>query len=271
MKEYDIVVLGAGPGGYVAAIKAAQMGAKTAIIEKDELGGVCLNWGCIPTKTLLKSAKVYEDIMNAERFGIKIADKSCVSIDWPKMQKRKENVVKKLTSGVKFLLRKNGVVIYNGYGEVIDKNTLKVNEETIKTKNLIIGTGSSPKLPNIEGIQDSVEKGYVHTSEGMLALEEIPKELIVIGGGVIGIEFATLYNTLGSKVTIIQRSDRILGNIDKDIRETMASLLVKSGIEIVYGVSIEKFQDNKIYTTVNDETRIFTGDKILVSMGREAN
>lgn len=271
MREYDIAILGAGPGGYVAAIKGAQMGAKTVLIEKEDIGGVCLNKGCIPTKTLLKSAKVYEEIMNSQKFGIDIKDKSSISINWDEMQKRKNQVVKQLTGGVKVLLEKNGVDVVKGYGEIVDKNTLKVNEETIKTRNLIIATGASPRIPNIEGIKESMESGYVLTSKEILELEEIPKELIIIGGGVIGYEFAVLYNSLGTKVTILQRSSRILGKLDKDIREEMTRIIKKSGVDIVYNASVEKFDKDKVISSINGEKKIFQSDKILISMGTIPN
>lgn len=271
MKEYDIVVLGGGPGGYVAAIKASQLGARTLLIEKDAIGGVCLNWGCIPTKTLLKSAKVYEDIIHSEVFGIDISDKKAISINWPKMQERKDKVVSRLTQGVRVLLNKNGVDIIDGFGEVIDKNTLKVNGEIIKTKNLIIATGASPRIPDIEGIEEAIKNRDVLTSKGILELSEIPKSLVIIGGGVIGCEFAVLYNTLGTKVTILQRSGRILGNVDKDIREAMAKIMENKGIEIIYNSSVERIKGSQVTTYVNGEKRIVEGDKILISMGNVAN
>ncbi len=271
MKEYDIVVLGGGPGGYVAAIKAAQLGARTLLIEKDAIGGVCLNWGCIPTKTLLKSAKVYEDIIHSEVFGIDISDKKAISINWPKMQERKDKVVSRLTQGVRVLLNKNGVDIIDGFGEVIDKNTLKVNGEIVKTKNLIIATGASPRIPDIEGIEEAIKNRDVLTSKGILELSEIPKSLVIIGGGVIGCEFAVLYNTLGTKVTILQRSGRILGNVDRDIREAMAKIMENKGIEIIYNSSVERIKGSQVTTYVNGEKRIVEGDKILISMGNVAN
>ncbi|MCG8542166.1 MAG: dihydrolipoyl dehydrogenase [Clostridia bacterium] len=271
MKEYDIVVLGGGPGGYVAAIKAAQLGARTLLIEKDAIGGVCLNWGCIPTKTLLKSAKVYEDIIHSEVFGIDISDKKAISINWPKMQERKDKVVSRLTQGVRVLLNKNGVDIIDGFGEVIDKNTLKVNGEIVKTKNLIIATGASPRIPDIEGIEEAIKNRDVLTSKGILELSEIPKSLVIIGGGVIGCEFAVLYNTLGTKVTILQRSGRILGNVDRDIREAMAKIMENKGIEIIYNSSVERIKGSQVTTYVNEEKRIVEGDKILISMGNVAN
>lgn len=271
MREYDIAILGSGPGGYVAAIKAAQMGAKTVLIEKGDIGGICLNDGCIPTKTLLKSAKVYEDIMNSEKFGIDIKDKSIVSINWNEMQNRKNQVVKKLTGGVKILLEKNGVDVVKGFGEIVDKNTLKVNKEIMKTKNLIIATGASPRIPNIEGIKEAMESDYVLTSKEILELKEIPRELIIIGGGVIGTEFAALYNSLGTKVTILQRSNTILRKLDKDIRKEMTRIIKKSGINIVYDFSVERFDKNKVIGSINGERKAFEADKILISMGNIPN
>lgn len=270
MKEYDIVVLGGGPGGYVAAIKAAQLGAKTALIEKENVGGVCLNVGCIPTKTLLKSAKVYEDIMQSEKFGIDIFDKSSVNINLDNLMKRKDSIVNKLTGGVKVLLKQNGVDIYNGYGEALDKNTLLVNGETLKTKNLVIATGSSTFIPNTKGLKEALEKGYAITSTEALTIDKIPEKFIVIGGGVVGVEFAALYNALGSKVTILQRS-QILRSLDKDVREAMEKILRSKGIDIVYGVDIEEYENNKVICKVNGERKIFEGNKILISIGRTPN
>ncbi len=271
MKTYDIIILGGGPGGYVAAIKAAQLGAKTALIEKGELGGVCLNWGCIPTKTLLKSAQVYQDIMNSEKYGINIEDKSKVTINWNAMQNRKDAVVKQLTGGVKALLNQNGVDIYLGHGDVVDKNTLEVNGETLQSKKLIIATGSSAMTPGIPGLKESMDGGYTVNSKGILSLKEVPRELIVIGGGVIGIEFAVLFNALGSHVTILQRSEMILRGVDNEIRAAMESILVKKGIDIIYGVNFEKFDKNQLTIKIKEETKILKADTILISLGRKAN
>lgn len=270
MKEYDIVVLGGGPGGYVAAIKAAQLGAKTALIEKEKVGGVCLNIGCIPTKTLLRSAKVYEDLMNSEKYGIDILDRSSVKINWSNMQKRKDGIVNRLTGGVKTLLKQNGVDVYDGFGEAVDKNTIRVNDDTLKTKNLIIATGSSATIPSTPGLKESIEKEYAITSTEALSLDRVPKDFIVIGGGVVGVEFAALYNALGSNVTILQRSP-ILRTLDKDVRETMEKILKSKGINLVYGVDIERYEDNNIICKVNGETKVFSAEKILISMGRTPN
>jgi dihydrolipoamide dehydrogenase len=270
MKQYDIAVLGGGPGGYVAAIKAAQLGAKTVLIEKKKLGGVCLNEGCIPTKALLKSAKIFREIMNSEKYGIKISDKSAVSIDWPAMQSRKDLIVNKLTGGVTNLLKQNGVEVFNGHGEVIDKNTLKVNGENISTKNLIIATGSSPFIPPIPGLNEAMRSGFALTSSDVLALNDIPKNLVIVGGGVIGIEFATLFNSLGSNVTVLEKF-QVLGTLDKEIREYFEKLLKEKGIKIINEVDIEKFQGNTVISKVKGKTEYFTGDKVLLSFGRIPN
>ncbi|SCZ06514.1 dihydrolipoyl dehydrogenase [Alkaliphilus peptidifermentans] len=271
MKNYDIVVLGGGPGGYVAAIKAAQMGAKTALIEKGEIGGVCLNWGCIPTKALLKSAKIYEDMLDSEKFGIEIKDKSMVRINWPKMQERKDKVVKQLTGGVKTLLNRNGVELYQGNGEVVDKNTIKVKGDILKTKNLIIATGASPYIPEVDGLKEAINEGIAITSKEILELKELPKRLIIMGGGVISTEFAILYNALGVEVNIIQRSDRILGNIEKDIRDSMASIMQKKGITIHFNANILSVQRNRMSIESNEKQLILEGDKILISVGNRPN
>ena len=271
MAKYNIAVIGGGPGGYVAAIKAAQLGANTVLIEKEKLGGICLNWGCIPTKTLLKSAKVYQYIMNSEVFGVDIKDKSCVHINWDNMQDRKERVVSQLTGGVKSLLEKNGVDVIMGEATVVSKNEIRVNGQLIRTENIIIATGSSPMIPPIEGIHESVEKGHVVDSTGLLEVENVPKELVVIGAGVIGIEFACLFSTLGCRVTVIQRSNEILGNIDDDVRKTMEKKLVNMGIEIVYGVNIKKIDGDTVHIEASGEAMQIRAEKILISTGRVPN
>lgn len=270
MKEYDIVVLGGGPGGYVAAIKAAQLGAKTALIEKETLGGVCLNVGCIPTKTLLRTARLYEELMDSSKFGIDISDKSAVSINLPSLMKRKEGVVNRLTGGVKSLLKQNGVDLYNGYGDAVDKNTITVNGETIKTKNLIVATGSTVFVPDAPGLEDSFEKGYAVTSTEALNINKLPKEFVVVGGGVVGIEFAVLYNALGSKVTVLEKFD-ILMSLDKEVREAMRKVLKSKGIDIVTGIDIEGYDKNKVLCSLNGEKKIFQGERILISIGRRPN
>jgi dihydrolipoamide dehydrogenase len=269
--NYDIVVLGGGPGGYVAAIKASQMGAKTAIIEMGSLGGVCLNWGCIPTKTLLKSAKVYQYVIHSSQYGVDIDDASKVKINWKNMLQRKENVVKKLTSGVEFLLKKNKVDIYRGFGKVLDKNTIEVKGEKLKCKNLILSTGSSPYIPDIPGIKEGFKNGFVITSKEALDLPKIPEKLVILGGGVIGIEFATLYSSLGTEVTIIQNIDRILEFMDHDVISEMESILLNLGVKIIYNTTLVKIDGTSLTLKDIDGERCLSTENLLVSVGRYAN
>ena len=267
MNKYDLIVIGGGPGGYVAAIKAAQLGGKVAVIEKEKLGGVCLNWGCIPTKTLLKTAKLYEDILRGEEFGIVGIDNSDVKVDWNLLSKRKDNVVKKLVSGIYMLFKKNKIDLFEGMGTVIDKNKVKVNEEVITGKNLIIATGAKDNLPPIDGLETALESGKIINSKGALQLEEIPKDLVVIGGGVIAVEFATLFNSLGSKVTLIQRSNRILSSTEKEMATTLQKHLIRKGINIVTDTKLKSVTEDGVLIDHKGEEKLFKGDKYLISLG----
>jgi len=272
LKEYDVIVLGSGPGGYVAAIRAGQKNLKVAIIEKDAIGGVCLNWGCIPTKTLLKSAKVYQEFMNAKDYGIDIEDNSQIKPNWKAILKRKDKVVARLTGGVKMLLKKNNVDIYNGEGVVINKNEVKVNDETLKTKNIIISTGASPILPPITGLKEAYDKGFVMTSKQMLDINEIPKKLVIIGGGVIGLEFATIFNSFGTEVTIVEREKDILLTVDNEVRDQMLKIIKKAKIDVLTEASVVKITDNEvIYKNKDNKEEKIKTDKVLLSVGMKAN
>jgi len=271
MKKYDIVRLGGGPGGYVAAIKASQLGAKTAIIEKNALGGVCLNWGCIPTKTLLKSAKVYHYIKNSSFFGIDIDDDNKIYVNWPNMIKRKNTVVKKLTGGVKVLLDKNGVDTFIGEGKVIDKNTIQVNKDKISTNNLIIATGSKPFIPPIKGIDKAKESKYVLTSKDILDLKELPKKLVIVGGGVIGVEFASLFSELNCEVTILEKAPNILLSVDSDIRKVMLRKLKKLGIKIRTEADVVEIGEDSVSYKLKNKIEKINSDKVLISIGTRPN
>lgn len=268
MLDYTIAILGGGPGGYVAAIKAAQLGAKTVLIERSEVGGVCLNEGCIPTKTLLKSARVYQDILNSESFGIKIGKESAISVDWSAMLKRKDGVVGQLTAGVRQLLQRNSVEVRNGYGEVKDPHTILVDGQTISAEYLIIATGSRPNIPTIPGLKSAFADGLAVTSKGAMEFAEIPGELVIVGGGVVGIEFAALFNALGSKVTVLEKSF-ILRSLDQDLRKYMLRTLRKKGVEILEEVEVEGFDGATVLAQVKGEARRFHGDKVIVSLGRK--
>lgn len=267
MDRYDLIVIGGGPGGYVAAIKAAQLGGKVAVIEKEKLGGVCLNWGCIPTKTLLKTAKLYEDILRGEEFGIVGIDDTDIKVDWNLLSKRKDQVVKKLVSGIYTLFKKNKIDLYEGMGKVIDKNNVEVNGEIVTGKNLIIATGAKDNLPPIDGLDTALESGKIINSKGALQLEEIPKDLVIIGGGAIAVEFATIFNSIGSNVTLIQRSSHILSSTEKEMATTLQKHLIRKGINIVTDTKLKSIREDGVIIEHKGEEKVFKGDKYLISLG----
>lgn len=271
MKHYKIAVIGGGPGGYVAAIKAAQMGATVALIEKHKIGGVCLNYGCIPTKTLLHSAKLYKDMLNASAFGIDLSEGSHISINWQQMMHRKDEVVDKLVGGVEQLLKHNKIDIYREMGHVKDSNTIQVGEEIISCDSMILATGSHIFYPDIEGLAQALRNGFAVDSTGAIALDGVPKSITILGGGVIAIEFATLYRSLGTEVTILQRSETILKSLDHDVQKLIKRHLKKEGVQIFTGVSIIKVEDNAVHYKVKGKEAVVKSEKILVSLGRRPN
>ncbi|MBU1093114.1 MAG: dihydrolipoyl dehydrogenase [Firmicutes bacterium] len=269
MKSYDVIVLGGGPGGYVSAIKLAQLGAKVALIEKEVVGGICLNHGCIPTKTLLKNAKVYKTVQHALEYGVVVDGQ--VSFDWNLMLKRKNIVVKKLTMGVAGLLKKNGVEVFSGLGKVLSAKQVEVSGEVLETKQLILATGASPIIPPIPGLKEAYEAKIAVTSRELLQIENAPKSLVIIGGGVIGIEFATIFSSLGSKVTIIEKLDGILPMMDDDVRNAYTKTLKRDGIEIYAESEVKEVKGNEVtYVNQGQETKV-KADTILVSVGMRPN
>jgi dihydrolipoamide dehydrogenase len=269
LKSYDIIVLGGGPGGYVAAIKAAQLGGKVALIEKEVVGGICLNHGCIPTKTLLKNAKVYKTIKHASEYGVVLGGD--VSFDWSLMLKRKDSVVRRLTTGVSGLLKKNGVDVISGFGKVLSATKVEVNGEVFETKHLILATGASPIIPPIPGLKEAYEHKIAVTSRELLAIKDAPKKLVIIGGGVIGVEFATIFSSLGSDVTIIEKLDGIIPMMDDDIRSQYQKILKREGIKIFLNAEVKAVKGNEVTYQIDGKDETVTADTILVSVGMRPN
>lgn len=283
-REYDVVILGGGTGGYVAAIRAAQLGLKTALVEKEKLGGTCLHKGCIPSKALLKSAEVYDIAKNqAADFGIETKE---VALDFSRVQARKEAIVKQLHQGVTSLMKKGKIDVFEGLGRMlgpsifspmpgtisVEMNNGEENEMLI-LKHLIIATGARPKtLPGLD-----LDEEQIMSSDGALSMKVLPKSIIIVGGGVIGIEWASMLNDFGVDVTVLEYADEILPTEDQAISKEMRRLLTKKGVTIatdakVLPETVVKEEDSvSISAEVNGETKLFTAEKMLVSVGRAPN
>ncbi len=271
--NYDLLVLGSGPGGYVAAIRASQLGMKTAIVEKAELGGVCLNWGCIPTKALLKSAQVFEYLMHAQDYGVKATG---VEADFASMVKRSRGVADAMSKGVQFLMKKNKIDVINGKGIIKPGKKIEViddagKSQTIEAKNIIISTGSrSRELPGLK--QDG--KKVIGYREAM-TLANQPKSLIIVGSGAIGVEFAYFYNSIGTKVTIVEFMPEIVPIEDEDISKQLARSFKKSGITIQTESTVESVDTNgsgcKVSVKSKKGVEVLECDVVLSAVGITAN
>ncbi len=274
-KKFDIVVLGGGPGGYVAAIKAAQLGYKTAVVEKNNLGGICLNWGCIPTKSLLKNAEIYDLAKNhSDDFGLSFTD---LKFDFSKIIKRSRDVSGKIVKGVEFLMKKNKIEHIQGFGKFVSKNKLEVFDENekkiedVEADHIIIATGARPR--SVDAIP--IDRKNIITSTEAMSLEKQPKDLIVIGAGAIGIEFAYFYNVLGTNVTVIEMMDKILPIEDKEVSDTLARSFKKRKISIHTGTKVEKAEvkGKKVEVTIekNGKKEVLKADKVLSAIGVQGN
>lgn len=268
--DFDLVVVGSGPGGYVAAIRAAQLGMTTAIIEKDSVGGVCLNWGCIPSKSLLRNAEVLNLFKNSEEFGISFQN---LTYDFSKAIDRSRDVVGKLTSGVQYLLNKNGVELIKGTAKFVDAHQIEITETNreIRAKNIIIATGARQR--HIESMP--IDHDIVIDSRDALSMSEISENIAIIGAGATGVEFAHVYRSYGAKVTLVEMLDRIIPNEDSEISEVLRKSFAERGIEIKTGVSVKSIQvsDNTALVTLSedDKEELLTFDKILVAVGVQPN
>lgn len=270
--KYDVVVIGAGPGGYVAAIKAAKLGLKTAIIEERRAGGTCLNRGCIPAKAMIHASSLYREMQEAERFGISASD---VTYDYGKIVAYKEETTDKLVQGVEQLLKANGVDVYDGKGTLLEEKKVRIRKEqedvVLEGENIILASGSKPLILPIPGMDSE----RVLTSDALFAMKEAPKSLIIIGGGVISVEFATVYANLGCKITILEAMPKLVPNMDKEISQNLKMILKKRGIDIhtsaaVQGVTTEDGICTCHYIEKDQEQEV-TADYVLCAVGRCPN
>lgn len=277
--QYDVVVVGSGPGGYVAAIRAAQLGLKTAIVERENLGGVCLNWGCIPTKALIHNAEILEELHNAAEYGFSFDN---LTVDFSKAVKRSRDIVSRQTKGVGFLMKKNKIEVIEGHGVFVDSHTLKVTpsefkpdikEQTVTAAHFIIATGARARsLPGTE-----IDGDRIIQYRDAIVLKDAPKKLIVVGSGAIGMEFSYVYSTYGAEVTVVEMLDQILPLEDAEVAAEVQKAFSKRGVTMLTSARTEKVEigaDGVTVTVKNlktDEVQTLTADKVLMAIGVQPN
>lgn len=266
MRKKDIVIIGGGPGGYVAAIHAAHLGADVAIVEKNKLGGTCINQGCIPTKTLASSAETLLAIRRANEFGIN-ADN--ITVNFRKITARVNNVVDRLVSGIEQLMEVNRISVHRGTGRILSPHLVKVNDEEISAKKIIIATGSKPVMLHIPGLD---LPGVLNT-DNILNLQELPESLVIIGGSYVGIEFATIFSTLGTKVTIVERLPALIENVDEEIGRRFSQTLPKLGITVHTGARVKAIKKEgkaiRVFWDTEKGEQWTEGQMVLMATGRE--
>ncbi|MBM3201349.1 MAG: dihydrolipoyl dehydrogenase [Chlamydiae bacterium] len=258
--DFDVIVIGSGPAGYVAAIKASQLGMRVACVEKDPtLGGTCLNVGCIPSKALLKSSHLYHEMsVQAELHGIEVGS---LSYSLEKMMQRKNSVINKFTKGIDYLFKKNKITTLSGRATFVDPHTIMVGEKKVSAKNFIIATGSVPaSLPFLP-----IDEEHIVTSTGALRLKSVPKRLVVIGAGVIGLELGSVYGRLGSEVTVVEYFDRILPEFDETVSKVAEKVFKRQGFTFRLGARVTKAEKGKVYL----DQEVIEADTILVAIGRK--
>lgn len=267
---YDVCVIGAGPGGYVAAIRAGQLGLKTAVIEREYMGGVCLNVGCIPSKAMISAAKFFDSAQNkSAAMGIEIGS---VKVDMPKLKSWKESVSQKMAGGVEQLLKGNGVEIIRGEATFKDAQTLQVGDQEVSAKNFIVATGSRPiELPSFKYDED-----VVLSSTGALDLEKLPKKVVIIGGGYIGLEIGFYLKKLGTEVVVLEAGKKLLsGLVDEEVHKTLERSVKKTGLDVHYNAFAQSWKKSgkgvAVEAEVNGETKEFKADKVIVTVGRKPN
>ena len=265
----DLLIIGGGPAGYVAAERAGHHGLQVVLFEKKSMGGVCLNEGCIPTKTLLYSAKTYENALHGDKYGVYGEN---IRFDYGKILARKNKIVRKLVAGVKSKMKENNVTVIDGEALIQGRSErgteVTCNGESYLAKNLLICTGSEASVPPIPGLAEAGDT--ILTNREILDLKELPQSLVVIGGGVIGMEFASFYNSLGVKVTIVEMLPEILGGLDFEISAMLRDIYAKKGIEFHLNAKVVQIDGNKVVFEKEGKTETIEGDKILISVGRRA-
>jgi len=264
--KYDVAIIGGGPAGYTAAERAAESGLSTVLFEKNALGGVCLNEGCVPTKTLLYSAKVFDTIKHAPKYAVKAENPS---FDYPKIIARKNKVVKKLTAGIRMKLNNLGVEMINGTAEIKGRKTdncilIKCGEELYEASNLLICTGSETVIPPIPGLSES----HYWTSREALLATELPESLVIIGGGVIGMEFASFFNSMGTEVHVVEMMDKILGPMDRELSDMLQAEYAKRGVKFYLSHKVTAVHDGEVTVEKDGQSFTISGEKVLLSVGR---
>lgn len=271
---YDVIVIGAGPGGYWAAYRAGKEGMNVLLIDDNHIGGVCLNEGCIPLKTYLNSAKIYKSCKQSSKYGISSEN---ITINHQEVLERKNKIIKRLCNGVKYELKASKVQIINGRGKILgineEKYVVGVEDKSFECINLIIATGSKQYIPNINGIKEGIEKKFIITSREILDIENIPKSLVIIGGGTIGLEIATYFNCAGSKVTILESTNKILGNTHEDISNLLMKNYKKDGVDLIINAKVQEINyfDKMVYYEEEGEIKSIEADKVLICTGRKPN
>lgn len=271
-EAFDLIVLGGGPAGYLAAERAGHAGMRVLCVEERSLGGVCLNEGCIPTKTLLYSAKLFDGVAHGDKYGV-TAEK--LSIDHAKVIARKDKVVKQLVAGVTAALRANKVTTVNAKGVITGKTAegyaVEAGGETYVGKRLLIATGSSPAVPPIPGLKEGLAAGFVLTNREILALTEKPNRLAIIGGGVIGLELASYFTSIGTEVTVIEMLDHIAGENDPDLVKILQKNYEKKGVRFLLSARVTEVKSNAVCYEKDGKAESVEADKVLLSIGRRAN